>query len=285
MINFRADLHSHTYCSDGSLSPQALVELAVASNLQALSITDHDTVAAYAQALPLAEKLGLKLLSGIELSAYYESTTVHILGYGFDLNNIQLLDFCKRLTQARTEGNHIILEKLKRHRFNISEQELSEAFPNRVLGRPHIAQLMVRKGYISSVKAAFTQYLGDKGRCTRPPLKVLSIPDAVSLIHQAGGIAVLAHPHLFKNKKLAHKILDTSNNFDGIETYYGLMPIHLEQPIMDLAKQYNLIMTGGSDFHGDLTPHLKLGCSFTCEATFEPLYTLYKKNNPFSEVI
>lgn len=279
MIDFRADLHTHTYCSDGSLAPEALVQLAVDSNLQALSITDHDTVAAYPRALPFAQKLGIKLLSGIELSAYYETTSIHILGYGFDLNNTKLLDFCERLTQARTEGNRLILEKLKRHRFNICEQELMDAFPNRVIGRPHIAQLMVRKGYINSVKAAFSQYLGDQGRCSRPPLKILSIQDAVALIQQAGGIAVLAHPHRFKNKKLAHKILDRANNFDGIETYYGLMPMHLEKPIIDLAKEYNLIMTGGSDFHGDLTPHLKLGCSFTCEATFEKLYKLNNLNN------
>lgn len=280
MISFRADLHTHTHCSDGSLTPEALIQLAVDSKLQALSITDHDTIAAYASALPLAQKLGLKLLSGIELSAYYDTTSIHILGYGFDLNNVKLLDVCERLAQARKEGNRMILEKLKRHRFIISEQELMDTFPNRVIGRPHIAHLMVCKGYVNNIKAAFSHYLGDKGRCSRPPLTVLCVPDAVRLIQQAGGVAVLAHPHRLKNKKLIYKLLDKSNNFDGIETYYGLMPTHLEKPIIDLAIQYNLIMTGGSDFHGDLSPHLKLGCSFTCEATFQKLYELNNSHSP-----
>lgn len=279
MLPFRADLHSHTHYSDGSSLPSELIDLAVAANLQGLSITDHDTLAAYPEALPLAKQHGIKLLSGIELSAYYETTTVHILGYGFDLKNKALIQMCEQLAEARREANLLVLEKLKRHRFIISETELMETFPNRTIGRPHIAKLMVQKGYVPTVKAAFTYYLGDKGRCARGPIKVLGSCEAIDLIHQAGGLAVLAHPHHFKNKKLIHKLLAQSSSFDGLETYYGLMPLHLEKPIMDIAILHNLMMTGGSDFHGTMTPHLRLGCSFTPETTFEPLYQLYLRNN------
>lgn len=280
MLPFRADLHSHTHYSDGSSLPQELVQLAVEANLQGLSITDHDTLAAYPEALPIAQAQGLKLLSGIELSAYYESTSVHILGYGFDLKNAQLLKMCETLAQARIESNRIILEKLKRQRFDICEEELIQTFPNRTIGRPHIAKLMVKKGYVPNIKTAFSYYLGDKGRCARGPIKVLSICDTIDLIHQAGGVAVLAHPHRFKNKKLVHKLLTQTSSFDGIETYYGLMPLHLEKPIIEIAELYKLFMTGGSDFHGEMTPHLRLGCSFTPQATFEHLYHLHLKNNP-----
>ena len=278
--DFRADLHSHTHCSDGSLTPEALVHLAVAANLQGLSITDHDTVAAYKSALPLAHELGLKLLSGIELSAYHESNSIHILGYGFDLQNTQLLDFCERLAQARIERNRLILEKLARCRFIISENELNTAYPNRIIGRPHIAEIMVKKGYVKDLKAAFLHYLGDKGRC-KTTLQLLSVDEAIVLIHQAGGMAVLAHPHRMKNQKLVKKLLNGTEKFDGIETYYGLMPPHLEKPIIELAQTHNLIMTGGSDFHGAFTPHLRLGCSFSTKPVFEQFYELFTQNNKF----
>jgi predicted metal-dependent phosphoesterase TrpH len=256
-----------------------LLQLASEANLQGISITDHDTIAAYANALPIACKLNLKLLPGIELTAYHESHTIHILGYGFDLTNTKLLQTCEALFEARLNSNRLILEKLKRYRFDISEEELKQQFPNRVIGRPHIAKIMVQKGYVQNIKAAFTDYLGDKSRCARGPIRILSVSEAINLIHQAGGMAVLAHPHLFKNKKFVHKLLTQSSSFDGIETFYGLMPPEIEKPIADLATQHNLFMTGGSDFHGEAKPHIRLGCSFTPEDTFEKLYQLSRLNN------
>lgn len=306
MHNFRADLHTHTYYSDGSLSPEALIQKALEASVQALSITDHDSVAAYHQAIPFAQKNNIPLLAGIELSAYYKNHSVHILGYGFNLNNTLLLDTCAHIKTARLERNRIILNKLKQCRIIIEEAELEHTFPQRTIGRPHIAQMMVQKGYVQNIKAAFTHYLGTKGRCASPPLKVLTIPEALHVIQQAGGIAVLAHPHVFKNKKLIHQLLTQPNEqsntaitktatlfdspqfdgprfdgprFDGIEAYYSLSPPHMERPIIDIAKTYNLIITGGSDFHGDITPHVKLGCSFSCETTFNMLYARHIANN------
>lgn len=281
MLNFRADLHSHTYFSDGSSSPEALLRLAKDSNLQGLSITDHDNVEAYEEALPIAKELDIKLLPGIELSAYHGKHSIHILGYGFDLKNEALLSTCHELAEARTAGNRLVLDKLKRHGFNISEEELTQTFTHRTLGRPHIAQLMVQKGYVPNVKAAFSDYLGDKAPCARGALKVLSVADTISLIHQAGGLAVLAHPYHLKHKKLIHTLLNLDCKFDGIETFYGLMPPHLEKPVVEFALFHKLIMTGGSDFHGDMTPHLRLGCSFTPEETFNKFYSLAKLNNTF----
>jgi len=294
--NFRADLHTHSYYSDGSLSPEALIEKAIEASLQALSITDHDTVAAYDRALPFAKQNNITLLAGIELSAYYKKHSVHILGYGFKLNHPALLQACEAIKNARLERNRIILDKLKQCHIIIEEAELESTFPYRTIGRPHIAQLMIQKGYVRNFKSAFFQYLGDSARCASPPLKVLNVPDAVHLIHEAGGLAVLAHPHVFKTKKLVNELLNKTtfaqtrfdgsfesvkafDGFDGIEAYYSLSSPHAAQPMLDLAKTYSLITTGGSDFHGILNSQIPLGCSFSCETTFNKLYALHLTNN------
>lgn len=271
--NFRADLHCHTYCSDGSDSPSQLLQKAVEAKLQALSITDHDTVDAYTPELFMqANTLGLRLLTGIELSSEYEKTSVHILGYGIDIQSASLREFLVEMIQRRNTRNNEILQKLQKKGFLIEKDELNafaqEALGQRTIGRPHIAELMVRKGYVRSIQEAFNQYLQDNGSCYVAGIKFTPL-DAIEQIHRAHGKAILAHPHYIKKGAMLRTLL--SLPFDGIECYYGNLNKELEKPWLQIAREKNWIATGGSDYHGSVKPHISLGCSWVGLETFDLL--------------
>lgn len=265
--SFRADLHCHTNCSDGSDSPSSLLHRAKQAGLQGLSITDHDTMDAYTPELfAEAAALGIRLLSGIEISSEQDDIPVHILGYGYDLHTPLLREFLIEMQKRRWERNLAILQKLKMRSMEIAEEELYAFASDRTVGRPHIAQLMVKKGYVPTVQIAFELYLREGGLCYAHGIKV-SPEEAIDQIHQAQGKAVLAHPHFFKGRALVNQLL--AFPFDGIECYYGNLAKHLERPWVQLAKKRGLAATGGSDYHGDLKPHIPLGCSWVDEQTFE----------------
>jgi len=267
MQPLKADLHCHTTFSDGTLTVEQLLQVANERQLHGLSITDHDTIAAYETALPLAKTLAISLISGIEISAEYQKKSIHVLGYAFDLQHPELRDFCLRLQENRAQRNVKILERLAACKFPIALEELYEKFGPVNLGRPHIAKIMVAKGYVKTVRHAFDRYLGDQGRCYVAGFNV-EVPEAIALIQRAGGFAVLAHPHYLKPKKIVEKVCEFP--FDGIEVYYGLLSPAQEQPWLDLAKKKNWFATGGSDFHG-AKKSFQLGCSWTPEETFAML--------------
>lgn len=271
---FRADLHCHTNCSDGCDDPAVLLHLAKQANLQGLSITDHDTIDAYTPELfAEAEKLNLRLLPGIELSSELDNVSVHILGYGYDLRSESLIRFLEDLQRRRNERNRIILEKLSKRKLPITEQELFDfayqARGKRTIGRPHIAQLMVNKGYVSSIQEAFQLYLKEGGFCYAPGIHIT--PEmAIEEIHKAKGKAILAHPHFLRRGSFLRKIL--AFPFDGIECYYANLAKELEAPWLQIAKEKKWIATGGSDYHGHLKPFIPLGASWVNEQTFHALY-------------
>lgn len=261
----KADCHCHTVFSDGTLSPQALLELAYEKQLTGLSITDHDTVDAYPIAVPYAAKLGITLVPGIEISAHFQNTSIHVLGYAFDLSNPALSNFCKKLQTHRIERNHKILAKLAKINLPMTMAEIQERFPEGSIGRPHIAKMMVDKGYVSTMQKAFQRFLGEKQRCYVAGMTV-TVPEAIEVIHAAGGFAVLAHPHGLKPKVLAALC---EMPFDGLEVYYGHLSLKQEEPILSIAVRKNWLITGGSDFHGEKKSFHGLGCSFTPGETFE----------------
>lgn len=264
--DFRADLHSHTTCSDGSDAPLALLHLAKQVGLSALSITDHDTVDAYTPELfKEAAKLSLQILPGVEISSMEGNTSVHILGYGFDLNADSLHHFLRQIQTARTERNQIMVKKLQKHGVAITEEELMAFAPHRTVGRPHMAALMVQKGYAASIADAFDRYLKESACCYVPGFKHTP-KEVIEEIHKAGGKAVLAHPHFIRKDSLVKKLLQLP--FDGIECYYALLDKHVEAPWVKLAKARGLIATGGSDYHGKVKPQIPLGCSWVGEETF-----------------
>jgi len=271
MKTFRADLHCHSYYSDGEDSPFELLAKAKAAGLQGLSITDHDTMEAYSpDVFEEAKRLKIQLLTGIELSSELQDASIHVLGYGFDWKNTHFQQFLAESRKRRRTRNLAILEKLKKHKMPIEEEELI-AFverKSRIIGRPHIAQLMIKKGYVLSVQEAFERYLREGASCY--PFGIKFHPrEAIDQIHQAGGKAVLAHPHFLRSGVLKKELL--SLFFDGIECHYGTLPKELEQEWVKLAEKRGWLATGGSDYHGSFKPHVSLGCSWVGEAVFNKL--------------
>lgn len=270
MTPFRADLHTHTTCSDGTYSPIELVELAVASGLSGLSITDHDTIAAYAEAVPAALKNNILLLPGVEFSAAHQNETVHILGYGFNLNSPDIQSLCNKHQERRTKRLQAILELLHKKRMPLDPSDLASVTSGHPasIGRPHIALAMVAKGYVSSFQQAFDLYIGEGACCyIRDPL--FSVEETIATLHQGGGVAVIAHPHLIKNPRLLEQLL--LFNFDGIEGYYGNFSLLDNQRWLKIAHQKKWLLTGGSDFHGKIKPTLPLGRSWVNRERFDLL--------------
>lgn len=270
---FRADLHCHTNCSDGSDDPLTLLRLAKQVGLQGLSITDHDTLDAYTPELfKEAENLDIHLMTGIELSSELDHVPVHILGYGYEIGGSGLKEFLEELQRRRGDRNRAILQKLAERKMPISEEELIafalKARAKRTIGRPHIAQMMVIKGYVATPQQAFERYLREGALCYAPGIK-FSPQEAIDQIHKAHGKAVLAHPHFLKKGSFLRKLLDLP--FDGIECYYAVLHKEQERPWLKIAKERSWIATGGSDYHGALKPHIPLGCSWVNEHIFQQL--------------
>ena len=270
MYRFRADLHCHTTASDGSLSPEELLLLAKEEGLAGLSITDHDTVEAYGVAIPLAKELGLELLPGIELSSMHQGQSVHILGYGFDLESETLRAFCNWHIERRIGRNREILALLSQKGMPVSEEEMHGVeIPNkRIYGRPHIAQAMIAKGYVASIREAFDKWIGEGKPCYAPGMRV-SVEETIATLHKAHGKAVIAHPHLIRSAKLVDELLEMP--FDGIEGYYARLPLDVEKKWVDIGNKKGWIVTGGSDFHGSSKPYITLGSSWVAEPVFRQL--------------
>jgi predicted metal-dependent phosphoesterase TrpH len=258
--DFRADLHMHSFCSDGVNSPSELCHLAKAARLAGISITDHDTLQAYTPELfRLAEELNLQLLTGAEISSEVDGQSIHVLAYGVDAS---LQPFLDQVVVRREERNQRILEKLAKKGIRI---EPSEIVSKGIVGRPHIAQAIVKKGAASSIQDAFNRYIKDTGPCYALGGKFTPF-EVIEAIHRAKGKAVLAHPHFIKRGRLLRHLLSLS--FDGLECYYGTLHKAQEAPWVKIAKEKGLIATGGSDYHGPLRPHSPLGCSWVGEETF-----------------
>lgn len=261
---FRADVHCHSTCSDGSDAPSALIDLAASLGLQGISITDHDSVEAYTPNLfAQAQEKEILLLVGVELSTELKGESVHVLGYG--VQEERLRSFLEEMQKRRSERNKQILAKLAKKGILIEEGELPQ---QKVVGRPHIAELLVLKGVCRTWQEAFEVYLKDGASCYVPGIKYTP-QEAIAKIHEAKGKAVLAHPHFLPRRFVQRELL--SLPFDGIECYYGRLPKQQELPWLEIAKQKGWIATGGSDYHGKVKPHISLGCSWVDEAIFMKL--------------
>ncbi len=261
---FRADLHCHTTCSDGTMTPEELMFHAKKIGLQGLSITDHDTVLAYKTAIPLAREFGLLLGSGVELSSVDEGVSVHVLGYDIDIENEALIALCMRHIERRRERNRRILEKLKERGILI---ELEEG--EKPIGRPHIAQALVEMRVVTSIDQAFKQLIGDGCPCFDPGVPI-STDETLEVIHEAGGKAFIAHPHLLRSSKAIKRLLEKP--FDGIECYYSKCLPNQEQKWVTLANEKGLLISGGSDFHGGVKPGIPLGASWVDRVVFDQIF-------------
>ncbi|NTV45471.1 MAG: PHP domain-containing protein [Chlorobiales bacterium] len=241
------DLHLHTTCSDGVLSPKALVEKAKSTGLRAISITDHDTIQAIDQAKPIAAALGVELVAGVEMSATYEDKDIHILGYYMDHTHARLVDYLESCRKQRLVRAEKMVFNLSKMGVKIHVDQILKKAQNGSVGRPHIAAVLQENGYVKSYSEAFGKYLG-----SHSPAYVKSIDtgpaEVIKLIAAAGGVSFLAHPgRCIPDDMLKYLI---TLGLDGIEVSHPSHNHDQQVYYREIANEYFLLFSGGSDYHG-----------------------------------
>jgi predicted metal-dependent phosphoesterase TrpH len=243
----RIDLHAHTTASDGRLGPTALVRAAQEAGIGVLAVTDHDTVDGLAEAEAEARAAGLRLIPGIELSTYWRRVELHILGYFIDPRHPGLLAFLASTRGARVERLHAMVARLFRLGLAVTADEALAETRDGNVGRPHLARVLVRRGYVASTDEAFDRYLGTD-RPAYVPRPDVSIAEAIRVVHEAGGLAAWAHPGLHERDDALPELM--AAGLDALEVYH---PNHLPPKAgryRRLAAARRLLVTGGSDYHG-----------------------------------
>lgn len=261
------DLHIHSTASDGTCTPSEIVAMAVQLGLKAISITDHDTLAGNRNVLADVIPTQLNFLTGLEISTqapegFAIQGSLHILGYGIDPDNEPLEHALSELQLARDQRNPQIIQRLNQLGIPITHEQVMAHAGQGSAGRPHIAQAMIELGVVNNVNEAFDRFLS-KGQPAYVDKYRIDIQRALDLIHAAGGASVLAHPYLIPGEQsqtvptLVHCL--KAMGLMGIEVYY---PHHSSQDVrlyLEMADQFDLAITGGTDFHGDLLPDIELG--------------------------
>ncbi len=251
-----ADLHIHTVFSDGTMSPEQVVNEVSKLNLRTIAITDHDSVGGIEIAQNICKKEGINIIPAIELSSYYHHVDIHLLGYYIDIKNGALLDKLAELRSERIERIKKITRKLRALGVKVEHQEVFDVAKEGSPGRMHVADVLCSKGYCSDIRESFRKYLSDKGPAFVPK-ETLSLRDAIELIASSDGVPVLSHPGTTKRDTLIPKMVEYG--LQGIEVYY---PTHKPEDVKRykrLAKKYDLLLTGGSDCHGTRKPDIALG--------------------------
>lgn len=254
------DLHSHSTFSDGTMTPTELVALARDKNISALALTDHDTMAGVEEAMLAGEEMGVEIVPGIEVSVLHHQVEYHILGYWSNPHNPVLAAALTRLQGARGERNTRILQELNALGIPVTADELQSVSGQGQTGRPHIARLLVRHGVVKSISEAFEQFLKKGGKAYVSRF-AYAATEAVALIRQAGGLAVLAHPtqndpELIRLPAVLAELVPAG--LDGLEVYYPTHSHKIKKKLRALAGQHDLLLTGGSDYHGDIRPGTSL---------------------------
>jgi len=255
------DLHAHTTASDGSASPTELVDLAREAGLKAVAVTDHDTVSGVAEALARGRAVGVEVVPGVEISAEFKPGTMHILGYLLYHEHPGLKSQLAELQDARNTRNPKIVARLNALGFDITMAEIQAAAGGDQVGRPHFAQVMMDKGYVSTFNEAFDRYLTKGGPAYVDKFR-FNPAGAMAAIRQAGGLPVLAHPHTLGLNDYELETLIAGlikDGLAGIEVYYSEFTQAMSDFYVSLAAKYGLARTGGSDFHGAAKPEITLG--------------------------
>jgi len=261
------DLHCHSTASDGRFTPAQLVERAKLRNLRALALTDHDTVAGLGMFHDTGRKIGVETISGVEVSAEFARGTMHMLGLFVDPQQQAFRAFLKKLADGRKVRNPLIVARLNELGMAITMEEVeAEAGVkdngpgggaiDKSIGRPHIAAVLIKKGYVRTKQEAFDKYLA-KGVSAYVPRFVATPQDSIEQIRSAGGLAILAHPPYLKaenDEDLEAIVKDLRDKgLDGIEVWYGTHSPEQTALCQSLASKFDLVATGGSDFHGEPT--------------------------------
>lgn len=254
------DFHCHSDHSDGTNSVAGIIEESVESRIAALSITDHDTLAGQVEAGELSSQMGIRYVRGVEISCDFHET-LDILGYGMISSAASIENQLKEIRLKRDLRNTRILSMLRSLGVQITDEELEYSFPGESLGRPHIANLIVKKGYADSIEEAFSRFIGREGGAYVEKEK-LSIRAAIELILSAEGVPVLAHPlSMMLDHDQTVEMIRTmkSCGLKGIEVFYKTYDIETRNELLEISKKLDLLATGGSDYHGEHKKNLELG--------------------------
>jgi 3',5'-nucleoside bisphosphate phosphatase len=255
------DLHLHTTASDGVMTPSEIVRYGKKRGLQAIAITDHDTIEGLEEGLSEGEKIGFEVIPGVEISAEYSPGSMHLLGYFLDIHHPLLIERLQYLQKARAERNPKIIENLNRLGIGVTLEEVVEASGGGQVGRPHFAEVLLKKGYVRSFQEAFDRFL-KKGAQAYVDKVRFTPEEALHFIRRAGGVPVLAHPKTLGTQSSAledlfHHLM--KEGLQGIEVFY---PEHSAQEVAQfkaMAERNGLLMTGGTDYHGIENNGLDIG--------------------------
>lgn len=256
------DLHMHSTHSDGTMAPRALVEMAHGLGLGAIALTDHDTTSGVAEALEAGRGLGVRVLPGVEISVDWSGRSVHMLGYCFDADTGELQRGLDVLVDGRNRRNVEMVEKLRALGVDITHDEVVAEAGGKVVGRPHFAKVLVRKGAVADWQEAFDLYLA-RGAKAYVERDRFSPVDSVRMIREAGGVAVLAHPGLLKlrdGETLEAVVEELAEaGLRGIECHYSFHSTEETALCLEIARRFGLVVTGGSDFHGIANVDIAMG--------------------------
>ncbi|HXH40444.1 MAG TPA: PHP domain-containing protein [Thermoanaerobaculia bacterium] len=252
-----ADLHTHTYHSDGTRSPAEVVDVALEHGIEILAISDHDNLAAYFEIKPYADERGVTLIPATELSCAYEGVDVHILAYAFDALDERIETRLRRFRDARQTRGRRIVERLRALGYNITSERVEQLAAGGAVGRPHVARALVEGGYVTSVADAFDKLLrpGKPGYVEKDRF---AIDEAVTLMHATGGVTSIAHPTLYPDhERIIPQLLDAG--IDGVEVLHPDVDEAAREAYTNIARFRGKMLTGGSDDHGNVKSKKTLG--------------------------
>lgn len=248
-IFLKADLHSHTTASDGLNSPSEIVEFAKKANLAAIAITDHDSVSGVEEAVHKANELGIEVIPGIEMSTVENNQEIHILGYLINHKNEHFLDSLSELLIVRDKRNEMMIAKLNELGIEITMDEVAAKIRREGanVGRPHIGEVLIDKGIVKTMEEAFDNYLGKDGKAYTNPVRI-SPEEGINIIKNAGGVPVLAHPGIYDDDEMVIRLI--KYGLAGIEAYHPDHDEEGEKKYQQMADDFGVLATAGSDFHG-----------------------------------
>lgn len=270
------DLHTHSACSDGSMSPRAVVALAREAGLSAIALTDHDTVDGVDKAKAAGAEYGVEVIAGVELVAEYKGSEIHILGYFIDYQGSYFTQKLAELKLIRKERNERLVQRLGQMKMPVSFAELEELSQGRQVTRMHFAKLLYEKGYVASIREAFQRYLAE-GQPAYVGRNAFTFAESIEAIQKSGGQAVLAHPFAYKwqgGEVTAMIEALTQAGLDGIEAIYPLFDRQQTRQLLKTAQRLGLKITGGSDFHGENKPDIQIG---TGKGNIQVTYDILEK--------
>ena len=273
------DLHIHTVYSDGTSTPEEVVCRAKELGLTAISITDHDSVAGLEEAMATGKKIGLEVIPGIELSTDIGEDEIHLLAYYPDYKDKRFLSRLKEFQSTRAKRNRELLKRLEELGMFISDTELREIATRGVISRLHIARLMVKKGYVSSIGAAFEEWLSS-GKPAYVKRRKISPSQIIRLVLKAGGVPVFAHPYLSGRDDLIPALVKAG--LAGIEVYHNAHSAKTRERYKEIAQKYHLLITGGSDCHGNAKYNILMGRTKVPASLLKDLKAAAKKKNILS---